>query len=91
MGSDTKAKGGVHLRKLGQGVIGKAHCHFQIFQKNKETRLCLLKKFETKKNVWSGRMDNPTDQRKNPALGLGAVTFWGSRYLPTWFNPFFLF
>lgn len=37
--------------KLGQGVRGKAHSHFQIFHKIKETRQCLLRKFETKKNA----------------------------------------
>lgn len=88
---NTKAKGGVHSRKLGQAITGKAHSHFQIFHKNKETRQCLLKKFETKKNVWSGSMDNPTDKKKNTALGVGTVTFWGSRCLFTWFDTYFLF
>lgn len=61
-----------------QGTTGKAHSAFQIFNKNKETRHCLQMNVETKKNVWSGRMDNHTDQ-KNTALGLGTVTFWGPK------------
>ena len=61
-----------------RGLQVNAQSHFQMFHKIKETKQCLLRKSETKKNVWSGKMD-VSDQRKNTDLGLGTVTFWGSK------------
>ena len=62
---NDQAKDGIDSDKLGQGVTGKAQSHFQIFHKIKETKQCLLRRSETKKNVWSGKMDNLSDRRED--------------------------
>lgn len=69
----NRAEDGVTSGKLGPGLSQVRLIRLsKIPTKSKERRQCFLRNVETKKNVWSGRMDERTGPRKNSALGLGA-------------------